>query len=126
MKTLNPKTITPPASRYSQGVLVPAGAQRLIISGQIGVNPDGSLARGLDAQMDRCWLNLFAILEAGGMSKTNLVKITVYVTQSGVTARYREMRDRMLDGHTPAATYVVVSELATPELLVEIEGEAVA
>lgn len=32
----------------------------------------------------------------------------------------------MLEGHAPAATYVVVSELATPELLVEIEGEAVA
>jgi len=32
----------------------------------------------------------------------------------------------MLEGHAPAATYVVISELATPDFLVEIEAEAIA
>jgi len=44
MKLLNPKNITRPASNYSQGVVVPANARRLIISGQIGIDPDGSIA----------------------------------------------------------------------------------
>jgi len=56
----------------------------------------------------------------------DLVKYTVFVTRPDVTAIYREMRDRMLEGHAPPATYVVVAGLASPELLVEIEGEAVA
>lgn len=126
VQLLNPETIARPASNYSQGVVVDAHARRLIISGQIGVNPDGSLDGGLEAQMRRCWRNLFAILHAAGMVKQDLVKVTVYVTQPGVTATYREIRDEMLEGHAPAATYVVIRELATPELLVEIEGEAVS
>ncbi len=87
VKLLNPKDITRPASNYSQGVVVPANARRLIIAGQIGVDTDGSIVEGLDAQMRRCWYNIFAIL---------------------------------------AATYLVIKELAHPDLLVEIEGEAVS
>ena len=75
--------------------------------------------------MERCRLNVFAILEEVGLAKSDLVKVTVFVTRSGVTGIYREIRDRMLEGHAPAATYVVISELATPELLVEIEAEAI-
>lgn len=127
MEFLNPETIAPPASDYSHGVVVPAAARRrLIVAGQIGLEPDGNLAAGFEAQMERCWLNLFAVLEAAGMTKRDLAKYTVFVTRPDVTAAYREMRDRMLEGHAPPATYVVVAGLASPELLVEIEGEAIA
>ncbi len=72
MEFLNPDTVAPPASDYSHGVVVPAAARRLIVAGQVGLNPDGSLAEGLEAQMERCWLNLFAVLEAAGMTKRDL------------------------------------------------------
>ena len=75
---------------------------------------------------ERCWRNLFAILAAAGMTERYLVKYTVFVTRPDVPAIYREMRDRMLEGHAPPATYVVVAGLASSGLLVEIEGEAVA
>ena len=126
MKLLSPEGIAPPASRFSHGALVPGGARRLIISGQVGIDPDGTLAEGLEAQMERCWLNLFAVLESAGMTKRDLVKTTVFVTQSNATALYREIRDRVLEGHAPTATYVIVAGLASPDLLVEIEGEAAA
>ncbi len=76
--------------------------------------------------MERAWLNMFAILEDAGMTKHNIVKITVFMVGDGHTAAYREVRDRMLDGHAPAATYLVVAGLAGPEMLFEVEGEAVA
>ncbi|HEX9791219.1 MAG TPA: RidA family protein [Kiloniellales bacterium] len=126
MELLIPEGIAPPASNYSHGVVVPAAGRRLLIAGQIGLDPDGTLAVGLEAQMERCWLNIFAILKAAGMTKRDLVKITAFVTRDGATARYREIRDRMLEGHAPAATYLVVAGLASPEMLVEIEAEAVA
>lgn len=125
MKHINPDTITAPASNYSQGVVVQKNAERLLISGQIGVNPDGQLAQGMAAQMERCWLNIFGVLDAANMSKHDLVKITVFVTDPNATALYRDIRDRMLGGHAPAATYLVVSALASPDFLVEIEAEAV-
>ena len=40
---LNPEKVSPPVGRYSHGVLVPAGAPLLFISGQIGSRPDGSV-----------------------------------------------------------------------------------
>jgi enamine deaminase RidA (YjgF/YER057c/UK114 family) len=101
------------------------GPTNEITESRNGVNPDGTLADGLEAQMERCWLNLFAVLEEARMTKKNLVRITVYVTRSDATALYRQIRDRVLEGHAPAATYIVVAELASPDLLVEIEGEAV-
>jgi len=125
MKLFNPETTAKPASKYSHGALFPAAAERLLIAGQVGVAPDGRLETGFEAQSRRAWANLFAVVEAAGMKKTDLVKVTVYVTRPDVTAAYRTIRDEVMEGHTPPMTYIVVAGLASPEMLVEIEGEAV-
>jgi len=125
MKLFNPDTTARPASNYSHGALVPAGGQRLMIAGQIGVAPDGTLEQGFEAQSRRAWSNLFAVLEAAGMARTDLVKVTVFVTLPDVTAAYREIRDEVMEGHAPPMTYLVVAGLAASAMLVEIEGEAV-
>ncbi len=126
MKLFNPGTTARPASKYSHGVLVPAGGRRLVIAGQVGVSPDGKLEEGFEAQSRRAWSNLFAVVEAAGMRKTDLCKVTVYVTRPDATAAYRAIRDEVMDGHMPPMTYIVVAGLAAPGMLVEIEGEAVA
>ena len=59
------------------------------------------------------------------MAKTDLVKVTVFVTSRDVTAAYRAIRDEVMAGHAPTMTYLVVAGLAAPDMLVEIEGEAV-
>jgi 2-iminobutanoate/2-iminopropanoate deaminase len=122
----NPDGVPKPASNYSQAVEVPAGARRLIISGQIGVSADGVIADGYDAQAEQAWKNILAILADAGMTAANLVRIIVYDVAPGNVAAYRAIRDRMLAGHAPASTYVVVAGLASPAFLTEIEAEAVA
>jgi enamine deaminase RidA (YjgF/YER057c/UK114 family) len=47
---LNPAAIAAPASNYSHGVEHGASARRLLVSGQVGMRPDGSLAEGFEAQ----------------------------------------------------------------------------
>ena len=125
MRAINPDGVVKPASNYAQAVVHSAAAERIVISGQLGLRPDGSLEDGLEAQMERAWLNIFAILDAAGFQKQSLVRATIYVTQSGQVATYRKVRDRMLDGHLCANTYIEISQLAAPEFLVEIEAEAV-
>jgi enamine deaminase RidA (YjgF/YER057c/UK114 family) len=120
----NPTTISPPASAYSHGVTTPANARWLHISGQIGLNPDGSLAGDGEAQMDVCWQRIFAILEDASMTKENLVKITAYVTDEALVAKYRDIRARHMDGTLSASTLIVVNALAHPDWLVEIEAIA--
>ncbi len=122
---LNPPTVIAPASRYSQAAEHGTGGRRLVISGQIGMRPDGSLAEGLEAQMEVAWDNLIAILHDAGMTVNDLVKVTVYVTVPGSVGPFRIVRDRKLAGHAPACTYLEVAGLARPDFLAEIEGEAV-
>jgi enamine deaminase RidA (YjgF/YER057c/UK114 family) len=129
MKLFSPGATARPASNYSHGALVAAGGERLVIAGQVGIAPDGTLEQGFEAQSRRAWSNLFAVLEAAGMQKTDLVKVTIYVTLADVTAAYRAIRDEVMAGHMPPMTYLVIAGLAAPGMLVEIEieieGEAV-
>lgn len=125
MRIFNPDTIAKPGSNYSHGALVGSEGERLVIAGQVGVAPDGRLEQGFEAQSRRAWANLFEVLTAAGMTKRDLVKVVIYVTRPDVTAQYRAIRDEVMDGHMPPMTYLVISGLAAPEMLVEIEGEAV-
>ncbi len=126
MQFLNPDNVVKPASNYVQAVVHTAAARRIVISGQLGLRPDGTLEDGLEAQMERAWSNLFGVLQAGGFARTDLIRATIYVTVPGSVSLYREVRDRMLDGHRCANTYLEISALAAPEFLVEIEAEAVS
>lgn len=120
----NPESIVGPFSQYSQGAEVPAGARWLYIAGQVGANPDGSIAKGAEAQVERAWLNLIAVLESAGMGVEDLVKINTYITRPEDVELNRRIRDRMLKNDGPAVTMVTVSALSHPEWLVEIEGVA--
>ncbi|MDH3387063.1 MAG: Rid family hydrolase [Gammaproteobacteria bacterium] len=125
MKTINPDSIVKPASNYVQGVVHAAAAERILVSGQLGLRPDGTLEEGIEAQMERAWCNVFAVMAAGGFEIDHLVRATIYVTLPGQVSTYRRIRDKMLAGHLCANTYIEISALAAPEFLVEIEAEAV-
>jgi 2-iminobutanoate/2-iminopropanoate deaminase len=122
---LNPPAVAPPSSQYTHGVEHGRQARRLVISGQVGLKPDGTLAEGLEAQLAQCWDNLIAVLHAAGMDVADLVKVTVFVTVPDAIAVSRRVRGQKLQGHAPASTFLQVAGLARPDFLAEIEGEAV-
>jgi len=125
MKILNPDNVVKPASNYAQAVVHAAAAERMVISGQLGLRPNGELEEGLEAQMEQAWSNVFALMAAAGFERESLTRATIYVTVPGQVALYRKVRDKMLDGHRCANTYLEISALAAPEFLVEIEAEAI-
>ena len=124
-RLLNPPAVAAPNSQYSHGVEHRIGGRRLVISGQVALRPDGTLADGIEAQLGQCWDNLVAVLHAAGMEVTDLVKVTIFVTVPGAIAMSRRIREEKLNGHAPAATFLQVAGLARPDFLAEIEGEAV-
>jgi 2-iminobutanoate/2-iminopropanoate deaminase len=121
----NPSTVAAPATRYSHGVEHGARARRLVISGQVGIRPDGTLAEGLEAQLEVAWDNLIAVVRDAGMDIPDLVKTTIFVTVPGSIMTSRAVRERKLQGHAPASTYLEIAGLARADFLAEIEGEAV-
>ncbi len=122
----NPTTVAAAFSRYSLAVEAAPGARWLFISGQVGVDPDGSLAQGAQAQMETAWRNVLGLLASAGMGPADLVKVNAYLRRAEDTGLYREVRERMLGGAEPASTLIVISALAHPDWLVEIEAVAAA
>jgi enamine deaminase RidA (YjgF/YER057c/UK114 family) len=120
----SPATVAAPFSRYSHGIETQNAQNWLLISGQVGVDPDGQLAEGATAQMEQVWRNIFAVLAAAQMNAHNIVKVTAFLTRRDDLAAYREVRDRMMRDARPASTLVFVSGLASPDWLVEIEAVA--
>ena len=123
-REINPSSFPEPQSNYSQGIVHDRAAQRLVISGQVGVRADGSIADGLEAQMQQTWDNFLAVLAAAGFDQADVIKVTLFTTVPALQ-EFRRGREKALAGHAPAATYVQVVGLADPDFLVEIEGEAV-
>lgn len=123
----NPEGLAAPASRYSQIAEVTEPSRWVVLSGQVGVSPDGTVAEGLAAQFDQCFANIDICLAAAGMDRADIVRLNVYVTDPSpeATATYRARRDAWIgEGPAPAATYLVVQALASPALLAEIEATA--
>ena len=116
---------SPPPALGANAHVVRTGGERLIVTGQIGIRPDGTLERGLRAQLDRAFANLISVCKLAGFKTADLVKISVMVTEPGRVLLFREVRDKALAGHRCPSSYVQVACLSSPTLLCEIEAEAV-
>ncbi|MBE9606555.1 RidA family protein [Acetobacteraceae bacterium H6797] len=125
-KLINPPEVHDTAGRYAHAVAIEGSHKRLVMSGQIGVRPDGTTAEGGEAQIEQALANIGAILASQGMDATNIVKMTVFLTDAALIPAWRERRNRFLAGHVSASTLLIVAGLASPEFLVEVEAEAVA
>ncbi|MEO8135208.1 MAG: Rid family hydrolase, partial [Betaproteobacteria bacterium] len=116
-----PSGIAPPAALYVHGMEIPANARWLFISGQIGAHPDGRIGADAREQAEIIWHNIAVILRSADMAVSDIVKLTSYAVGPRHLPALREVRERVLAGHLPASTLLLVAGLARPELLVEVE-----
>jgi enamine deaminase RidA (YjgF/YER057c/UK114 family) len=98
------------------------------LRGQIGENIDTNESVGIgdvEAQAEQAMANIDMLLREAGSELSHIVKVVVYI----VDPRYREtvyrVMGRWLKGVHPVSTGLVVSALARPEWLVEIDVTAV-
>jgi len=98
------------------------------VRGQIGQDLDTRESVGIgdvEAQAEKAMANIAMLLEEAGSELEEVVKIVIYL----VDIRYREtvyrVVGRWMKGVFPVSTGLVVSALARPEWLVEIDVTAV-
>ena len=105
---------------------VVVGSGVVALSGQIALDREGRLVgRGdVAAQAGQVFANLEAGLAAVGAGLSDVLRLNTYITDAQFIAAFREVRDRILPSPQPASTLVVVSALADPEWLIEIEAIA--
>jgi len=100
----------------------------IFMAGQVALNADGELVGGGDAgaQAEQVFRNLALVAGACGGSLEDVVKITIFTTDLAHRAAIGEARNRHFPaGQLPASTFVVVTSLAEPRFLVEVEAVAV-
>jgi enamine deaminase RidA (YjgF/YER057c/UK114 family) len=100
----------------------------IYLRGQTGQDLDTGRSVGIGdaaAQAEQAMANIKVLLGEAGSRLADIVKVTVYLTD----VRYREdvylVIGRWLKGVYPASTGLVVTALARPEWLVEIDATAV-
>jgi enamine deaminase RidA (YjgF/YER057c/UK114 family) len=120
----SPDKVHPPFGLYTHAIAVPAGADLLYISGQVGTRPDGVTPPAIGDQADQIFQNIGAILEANGMGFAHIVKLTTFIVGADPEGGVRAARLKRLGDHRPCSTAVFVSALVGPEWLVEIEAIA--
>lgn len=124
-RTLNPKSVHRPVGVYSHTVSVPSDARWVAVAGQVGLSARGVLAKDIRRQAEQAFRNVLACLRENGMRKQDLVKLTVFLTDSRFIAEYRAARARVLgDAVRPASTLLIVAGLASPDMLIEVEAWA--
>ncbi|MFP6712966.1 MAG: RidA family protein [Rhodospirillales bacterium] len=123
-RLFNPEALGAPAGPYTHGAEVQAGERMIFFSGQVGADTDGNIPEDIAGQTRNAYSNIEAILTEADMEMTDLVKMTTYLVRSEDLAAFRDMRNEILGDFMPAHTLLVISGLARPEFLVEIEGFA--
>lgn len=100
----------------------------VFLRGQIGQDLDTRESVGIGdvaVQTEKAMANIKMLLEESGSELSHICKITIYL----VDVRYREtvytIVGKWLKGVFPVSTGIVVSALARPEWLVEIDATAV-
>lgn len=123
VETLAPETVVKPfKNRFSHGKLIPANAEWLYTAGQTGIDVDGTIGEGIEAQADLAMRNLHNIVTDAGMSSDDVIKMTIYYVDPAYLPTIIAARNKYFGTNfRPASTAVGVSALARPQLLVEVE-----
>lgn len=103
---------------------VPAGARMLFCNGQVGARPDASVPEDTSEQIEVIFERIRTILEAASMGFQDIVKLTVYVTDSAIFEGFYSLRGRYMGEHYPPVVLLVVGPFPRPGIQVEIEAVA--
>ena len=118
-------TGTPWESRVGYCRAVRAGNQ-IFISGTAPVDDDGNTFAPGDgyAQAKRCFQIIQKTLQAMDADLSNIVRTRMYVTDISRWEEYGQAHQEAMGGDPPATAMVEVSKLINPDMLIEIEVDA--
>ncbi|MCR9213787.1 MAG: RidA family protein [Proteobacteria bacterium] len=113
------------AGGYSQALEVKDAQRTLYISGQIPVSNEGHVPETFEEQAAMVWNNIKAQLKAADMEMSNLVKVTIFLSDRKYTMPNRAARAAALGEHKAALT-VIIAGIFDEAWLLEIEAIAAA
>lgn len=111
-----------PLIGYSR--LVKAG-NMLFVSGTTGSDKDGKISGGAYAQTRQALLNIESALKTAGASMKDVVRTRIFCTSLDEWQEIGRAHGEFFGEIRPATAMVGVKQLVAPEMIVEIEADAV-
>jgi enamine deaminase RidA (YjgF/YER057c/UK114 family) len=127
----NPDSLAAPGGTYSHVARVSGGATLVVIAGQVAFDRDRNVVGvgDFERQCEAVFENLGAALRGAGGDWHNVVQFMTFLTRKEDITRLRTWRQRRFpelfpDNAYPPNTLLVVSALASDELLLEVQAMA--
>ncbi len=122
--------LTPPPDRVGGNIsngVVATGGKTVYLSGHSGdLDAARNPVAGAEAQARRTFEALDATLKRAGGSLANMVMMTIMIRDNNDRATVQKVRDGMFKaGNYPATTFLYLTGLPRPTVLVHINGIAV-
>jgi enamine deaminase RidA (YjgF/YER057c/UK114 family) len=115
-KVTTPEVPEPPGGIFTNCYVL---ERQVFIAGQVASGD------GMEAQARGAFTKVKKLLQAAGGSLSDVVKMTVYVTDMSKRAEFGKVRAEFFPGEKPCSTLVEVKGLAMPEYLVEVDVIAI-
>lgn len=112
--------LSEPISHYTDAVRF---GDLLFVSGVAPLDGNGRVINDdVVAQTRQVFVNLEKVLEASGAQFSDILKVTLFLTDVRDRQKVNEVRRQYFGGARPASTLIGVKELAVPGMKIEIEA----
>ncbi|MFQ6023630.1 MAG: RidA family protein [Acidiferrobacterales bacterium] len=127
LRKFNTKDMYPDQSLDNDLCMVVRAGNRVFLRGQTGLDLDGNMIGIGDptAQAENAMKCVKILLEEAGAKLEHICKTTIYITDRAYRKPVYQVIGKWLKGVYPCSTGLIVKGLARPEMLMEIDVEAV-
>ena len=126
LRKFNTRDVYPGGKLDNDMCMVVKAGRTIFIRGQTGLDLDNKFVGIGDAgaQAEQAMRNVKVLLEEAGSKLEHICKLTTYITDRGHREAVYNVIGRHLKGIHPCGTGIIVRGLAMPEMMMEIDVEA--
>lgn len=127
LRKFNTKDMYPEQALDNDVCMVVRAGNRIFLRGQTGFDLDGNMVGIGDpaAQAENAMQCVKILLEEAGAKLEHICKTTIYITDRTYRDPVYRVVGKWLKGVYPCSTGLIVNGLARPDMLMEIDVEAV-